>query len=270
MADKKPNQDILKAFGISGKLILLPGGEGTCYRVGDVVLKPVRDVREASWIAEINNNLDSSEFRIPKPIKSRGGDWVFDGWTASKFLQGKHKPGHYAEVIKLNTIFHKALKNVPKPAWFDKKTDVFAISDRMAWGEIPIPDFKITNKPLKKIFSRLKENQLPNQLIHGDWGIDQILFHNTLAPAVLDMTPYFRPKDYPIADMLISAIINDNVNITILDLGKDINNFNQLMLRALIFRTCTYVGFQIHPENNYDWTPTIIKYVNLIDTIIEN
>ena len=42
------------------------------------------------------------------------------------------------------------------------------------------------------------------------------------------------------------------------------------MLRALIFRTCTYVGFQIHPENNYDWTPTIIKYVNLIDTIIEN
>jgi len=82
------------------------------------------------------------------------------------------------------------------------------------------------------------------------------------------MTPYFRPADYPIADMLLSAVVNDNADISILDLGKDIKDFDQLILRALIFRTCTYIGFQVHPENSYDWSPTIVEYLDLFDLVI--
>ncbi|MBU0613191.1 hypothetical protein KKB10_04190 [Patescibacteria group bacterium] len=269
MAGKIPNQDILSAFGTSGEPILLPGGEGTCYRVGDIVLKPTKDVIEASWITEINNNLASDKFRVPKSIRAKNGAWNFDGWSASEFLQGKHRPGNYAEAIEVSMMFHKALADIPKPDWFNKKTDVFTMSDRMAWSEMPIYDFDIANKPLKKLFSLLRENRLPSQLIHGDWGLEQILFHDTLTPAVLDMTPYFRPKNYPIADMLISAMANDSADESILDLGNDINDFDQLILHAMIFRTCTYIGFQIHPENNYDWTSTIIKYLDLVNPVIE-
>ena len=269
MQKKIPNQDILNAFGISGKPILLPGGESTCYRVENVVFKTTKNAGETSWIAEINNNLDSNKFRVPKSIRAKDGSWVFDGWTASEFLQGEHRPGHYAEAIEVSKVFHKALTDIPKPNWFDQKTDVFAMSDRMAWGKMPIPDFELANKPLKKVFSLLRKNHLPNQLIHGDWGVEQILFHDTLPPAVLDMTPYFRPVNYPIADMLISAMVDDGADTSILDLGNNIKDFDQLVLRAIVFRTCTYIEFQIHPENNYNWTSIIIKYLDLIDTVIE-
>ena len=161
------------------------------------------------------------------------------------------------------------MAKVAKPDWFDKKTDVFALADKMAWKELPIYDFEIANEPLQRAFGLLRENQLPNQLVHGDWGPEQILFDDALPPAVLDMTPYFRPRDYPVADMLISAMVNDGADISILDLGKNIEDFDQLILRAMIFRTCTYIGFQIHPENNYNWTSIIIKYLALIDDVIE-
>ena len=269
MEEKTPNQEILNAFGVSGEPILLPGGEGNCYRVGDVVFKPTKDAIETSWIAEINNNLTSNEFRVPKSIQTKDGAWIFDDWAASEFLQGERRPDHYSEAIEVSMVFHKALVGIPKPDWFDKKTDVFAVSDRMAWGEIPTPNYQIANQPLKRVFGILKENRLPNQLIHGDWGPEQILFHDTLPAAVLDMTPYFRPAEYPIADMLISAIINDGADAAILDLGNYIKDFDQLVLRAMVFRTCTYVGFQIHPENDHDWTSIIIRYLDLIDTVIE-
>lgn len=269
MPEKIPSQDILNAFGLSEKPILLAGGEGMCYRVGEVILKPTRNALESSWIAEINNNLISDKFRVPKPLRAKNGTWVFADWTASQFLPGQHRPDHYAQAIKVSTDFHQAIAKVAKPDWFDKKTDVFALADKMAWGEIPAYDFEIANEPLKKAFALLRENQLANQLVHGDWGPEQILFDDTLPPAVLDMTPYFRPRDYPIADMFISAIANDGAEISILDLGKNIKDFDQLILRALIFRSCTYIGFQTHPENNYDWTPTIIKYLGLLDNILK-
>jgi len=269
MSERIPNQDILEAFGVFGEPALLRGGQDTCYRVENIVLKPTNNNLEASWIADINSNLVSDKFRVAKPARAKDGSWIFNGWTASEFLEGEHRLDHYGEAIEVSRNFHEALVGIPKPDWFDKKTDVFALSDRMAWGEIPIPDFDMINKPFKKIFDLLNANRLPNQLVHGDWGPDQILFHGTLTPAVLDMTPYFRPANYPIADMLVSSLVDKNADPSILALGIPIANFDQLALRALIFRICTYVGFQIHPENDHDWTPVITKYLNTIDIVMK-
>ena len=263
-----PTQEILHAFNVSGIPNLLSGGQGTSYRVDNVVLKPTRDIVEPSWLAEIQNGLSSNKFRVPKPSRAKNGSWVFNGWTASEFLEGEHRPGHYAEAIELSRSFHRALKGIPKPGWFDKKTDVFAISDKMAWGETSLPDYDHAKEPLQRIFNLLKENRLPNQLIHGDWGTGQILFHDTLPPAVLDMTPYFRPADYPIADMIVAALDHEDADTSIIDLGINVKDFDQLLLRALVFRTCTYIGFQIHPENDRDWVPTIDRHLDLIDPIV--
>ena len=268
MNEKIPSQDTLKAFGIVGEPALLQGGQGTCYRVEDVVLKPTNNDLETSWIASINNNLISDKFRVAKPLRAKDGLWVYNGWSASEFLDGKNKPSHYDESIEVSRNFHATLEGIQKPGWFDKKTDVFALSDRMAWGEIPLPDFQPASEVFKKIFRLLKDNRLPNQLIPGDWGPEQILFHDTLPPAVIDMTPYFRPADYPIADMMISAINHEGADISIIDLGKDIKDLDQLLLRALVMRTCTYIGFQIHPENSRDWISEIDSHLNMVDDVI--
>jgi len=161
-----PNQNILDAFSVSGTAIQLIGGEGECYRVGDVVLKPTRNSAEASWIADIYENLESDDFRIPQPVRAKNESWVYDGYTANKHLDGEIKKDNYLEAMELSKVFHNAIKDIEKVDFFDQKTDVFAIADRMAWGEMPIYDYEIANKAIEKLFALLKENQLPNQLIH--------------------------------------------------------------------------------------------------------
>ncbi len=263
-----PTREILNAFHLSGTPTLLEGGEGTCYRVGDIVLKPIKNVAEASWIAEMNNALVCDAFRVPTSHKAKDGSWVYQNWTACTFLAGEHRSTHYAEALALSEAFHQVLRHIPKPAWMDEKTDIFAQADRSAWGETPLPSFEPAMESFARVFRVLKENRLPFQVIHGDWNPDQLLFHETFPPAVLDMTPYYRPAAFPIADMLVSAMIHDQRDISIMNLGKDISDFDQLVLRAWVFRICSYIGFQIHPENDYDWKPTIRQYTDLVGPLL--
>jgi uncharacterized protein (TIGR02569 family) len=265
--DGAPPEEVIRAFGFSGKPTLISGGQNTCYRIDRVVFKPTEDIHEAAFIADIYYAAESDRFRVPTPFRAQNGLWVYNNWTANEFLDGEHRPGAYHEVVELCKIFHRVIKNIQKPEWFDKRENVFAIADKMAWGELPLPVFEPTNAKLQSIKEKLKPNRLPYQLIHGDWGPGQILFHNELTPAIIDMTPYFRPADYPIADTLLSAIVNHDFDLSILDLGQGIKDFDQLILRAFLFRISTYINFQIHPENERNWLPTINKYLELADAI---
>ncbi|MFA5188013.1 MAG: phosphotransferase [Patescibacteria group bacterium] len=262
-----PPQKVLHAFNLTGDPILLSGGQGNSFLVDNVVLKPTKDVQEASWLAEINNSLISNEFRVPKPIRANDNSWVFEGWTANTFLSGEHIPGNYSGVIDVSKVFHKALIGIPKPDFFDQRNTVWSVADKIAWGELPLPDFALTNNPLLKIFKLLRKNELPNQLIHGDMGIGNVLFDKKLPPAVIDFSPYFRPADFAIAIMMIDALVFENADKSILNLGKDFKDFNQLLLRALVRRICEYIGHQTHKEASKDFSPEIIKHLQIIDII---
>lgn len=263
-----PSTQVLEAFNLKGNPVLLKGGQGTSYRIGEVVLKPTNDILEAKWLAEINSSLNSEKFRVSKPILSADGEWVFKGWTANTFLPGRHIRGNYAQLIQVSKDFHQALSKIPKPEFFDDRNDVWAIADRIAWGELPVPDFELTNEPLKKIFKLLKPNKLPNQLIHGDMGTGNVLFDDKLPPAVIDLSLYYRPADFAIAVMMIDALVYEGADKTILELGKDLKDFDQLLLRALVRRICEYIGHQNHPEAVKDFSPEIIKHLNIMDIII--
>ena len=268
MKSNIPNKNILKAFGVSGKPIRLAGGQGTCYRVDNLVLKPTNNIIESSWIADVCNNLRSDKFRVPKPIMAKNSSWVFNNWTANKFVVGKHEAGNYVEAIKISKTFHQSLVDIPKPEFFDKRNNLWAIADRIAWGELPLPDFELTNQALRKIFKLLTKNKLPNQLIHGDWGTGNILFSKKLGPAVIDFSPYWRPADFAVAIMIIDALVYEGAKESIINLCKNIPDFNQLLLRALVRRICEYIGFQKHKENVKDFSEDIIKHLKLIDIIL--
>jgi uncharacterized protein (TIGR02569 family) len=265
-----PNQDIIKAFGISGEPTPLAGGQGTSFRVGDVVLKPTNNAVEASWVADIFGSIFSDNFRVPKPIRAENGMWIFNGWTANSFVSGEHLVGHYAEAIELSKVFHEALIDIPKPTFFDKRNDVWSVADKIAWSELPLPNFELTNEPLQRIFSLLRKNELPNQLIHGDWGTGNILFDNKLAPAIIDFSPYWRPADFAIAIMIIDAMVYEGATVSIIGLCKSIKDFDQLLLRALVRRICEYIGHQNHIENIQDRSEDILKHLELIDTVINS
>lgn len=81
-----PSSAVLDAFAIDGDPVALPGGEGMSLRVGDCVVKRVHDANEAEWTQELLSRTEQVGFRIPEPVQSRRGHWVYDGWSASRFI----------------------------------------------------------------------------------------------------------------------------------------------------------------------------------------
>jgi len=266
MKHNSPDICVLKAFGVSGKPVRFTGGQGTSYLVDNIVLKPTSNSIEASWIANMYNNLNSDKFRIAKPIRAKNNSWVFNKWTANKFIKGKHKEGNYLEIIKVSKIFHKALLGIPKPAFLNNNNDAWGIADKIAWGELPVPKNRLTNEAFKKIFNNLNSNKLPNQIIHGDIG-GNVLFDSKLVPTVIDFCPYWRPANFAIAITIIDGLVWQNAHKLIIDLCKDIKDFDQLLLRALARRICEYLEHQ--KNNNKDYSEDIIKHTNIVDTVIE-
>ncbi|MCC7432345.1 hypothetical protein IT412_02345, partial [Candidatus Peregrinibacteria bacterium] len=228
-----PSAETLAAFNLEGIPVLLAGGGGQTYRINNAVLKPAGNEVLMSWLAEITENLTSEKFRLPKPLRTKNGDWTFQGWIGHQFLDGHHEDPGFIKSIEVCQDFHQAMNKIEKPNFYNQLDDPFHQADKMVWGEIPLPDYDLTNEPLKILFSRFKKIDAPDQLIHGDWGFGNMLFHEHLPPAIIDITPYFRPANLPIAGMLIHAIIEGADISSTLQLGKHIKDFDQLVLRAL-------------------------------------
>ena len=89
MKNNIPNKNVLTAFGVSGDPIRLIGGQGTCYKVDNLVLKPTDNETEASWVAETYNNLDSDKFRIAKPVRANN---IPNQDSLRKFLKEEYGP----------------------------------------------------------------------------------------------------------------------------------------------------------------------------------
>jgi hypothetical protein len=55
----RPGPEVLASFGASADPVSLPGGRGTAWRAGEVVLKPAGDPRVARWTADLYRDLHS-------------------------------------------------------------------------------------------------------------------------------------------------------------------------------------------------------------------
>jgi len=75
---------------------------------------------------------------------------------------------------------------------------------------------------------------LPRQLVHGDLG-GNVLFRDVLPPAVIDVSPFWRPVGYADAVVVADAVAwggggDELVERLLRDQGE------QLLLRAILFR----------------------------------
>lgn len=225
------SENVLAAFAVTEQIELLVGGQGNNYRAGDVVLKPIDNIEEYEWIAETMNNIKQDGFRVPHFIKSINGNWVEEGWAAYNFVEGTHKENHWEEKINACELFHYALKNLPCPDFISRKNDPWAIADRVVWGEQSIKHNPRLQKELNKLKALLKPINLPNQLVHGDFT-GNVLFQENLPPAIIDFSPYFRPKDFAKAIIVVDALVWEGADESILQLVKDLPEIKQLIIRA--------------------------------------
>jgi uncharacterized protein (TIGR02569 family) len=250
---------VLAAFGVGGcPAIPVAGGQGTSWRSGDLVFKPTGagagtetspgagtwkgagagvGADELAWLAEVSPGITGDGFRLAQPIAARDGSLSFGGWCASRYEAGQPEPRRWAEIIAVGARFHAALRTTPRPAFLDRRSNPWAISDRVAWGEQPAGAYPGVSC-LPELIAALRPLSVPGQLIHGDLS-GNVLFHDQLPPAIIDFTPYWRPAGYAAAVVVADALVCEGADASLLDAVSDVEHFGQYLVRALIFRRLT-------------------------------
>ncbi len=223
MTAEPPPVHVLAAFGVTGKPELLAGGTGRSWRAGPLVLKPLdRAPHELAWQAELFSSIQQDGFRVARPRPE-----VVDGWTASEYVAGTHEDGRWREIIAVGARLHAALSHVARPdAIIDRRTDPWAVGDRVAWGEAAWPD-------LDDVLAVFEPVEAPSRLIHGDLT-GNVLFHDELSPAVIDFAPYWRPLEFASAIVVSDALCWHGASDELADAVD-----RQYLLRATVYRAVT-------------------------------
>ena len=265
--NKKPDKNIALAFGSNNTPKLLKGGQGETYRAGEIVLKPApQNKEELLWSINLLNNLNNKKFRTVKYIKARNDSWVFKGWVAYKYIEGKHRNKNIEDICNVAVDFHKAIKSILKPTFLDARKDAWAMADKMAWGELPLPlYFQPTKDILTKLQNKRKKLNLKNQIIHGDIS-GNILFNKKHSPTIIDFSPYWRPANFAMAVVFVDAIVWNGVNKNKIKKFQNIKHFEQLIIRALIRRICELVN--LSQNGTKDYINDIQKIIKQADRII--
>lgn len=242
---------VAAAFGVNAEIALLPGGADLkTFRSGNVVLRYLgKNAQEAgNWNAELFNHIKEDGFRVAKPIKAADGSWIVNGWVAEQFFEGRQATVDDLPII-INAVdrFHKALVGRSLPDYRKTEHTMWDLADEWAWGEVPRD---IDPKLYEIIFGLLnlkKPVNLPDQLIHGDLNLNNILIADNQAPAIIDLAPYWRPAEFAQAVMAywVGPYTGD---IEILNNFRHIPEFDQMLIRAGLRMALT----QKDPQNATD------------------
>ncbi len=226
---------------MSAELELLEGGEGRCWRAGDVVFKPCDELEVWSWLAEHLPTVKENGFRLPLPVASTRGEWVVGGWCAQQAVEGEHPDGNrWADVLHTLGLFHRAVQHLPCPGFIVRKSVVnqWETGDRVAWEE---EEFSEAYEPLSFLFSLRAPVQADSQLIHGDFS-ENVLFSPDHAPAVIDISPYWRPVGFAYGIVVADAVCWRNANPEeLVECVSHVQGFPQFLIRALIYRMVTTI-----------------------------
>lgn len=234
-----PPRHVLAAFGVAGlSPFPLSGGQGTSWRAGELVLKQAdADQDELRWWARVCPQVRRDGFRLAPPQRAADGSLCVDGWCATEFVAGRHEQSRWPEIIAVGERFHRALRGIARPRFLDRRSSPWAISDRVAWGEVPSSTFPDV-RYLPQLTVALRPVPAPSQLVHGDLS-GNVLFHDQLAPTIIDFSAYWRPAPYASAIVVADALLWEGADSQILDAVSHIDDFGQYLIRALIFRLVT-------------------------------
>ncbi len=244
-------EGVLAAFGVAGVVpVRLPGGQGTTWRAGPVVLKPADSVRAGRWFAEVYDALNGPGFRVPRPVRPVTGDWVALGWTCWRWVAGAAADWsgispRWPELIAVSRALHAALAAVSVPPWRGTEENPWVTGDQVAWGErdpgaLLGPAAGSLAGQVRMLLSALRPLDLPDQLIHADLA-GNVLFAAGAPPAVIDFSPLERPAGLPLAVVAVDTLQWHQALPEVLDQLAGEPELDQLLARALIYRHVTEI-----------------------------
>ena len=213
------------------------------------------------WIHGVFSDVVQDGFRFALPLSADNGELFVHGWCAQTALAGSHPVGgNWKGVLSAGDVFHSAIAHIARPDFLDANDDPWALGDRVAWGEIEAPN---EHPVLSGLLELCEPIELPEQLIHGDLT-ENVLFADGLAPAIIDFCPYYRPVGFSSAVVVADAVCWRQADPDeLLGYVSSINEFPQLLLRALIYRIVTTLAFK-NKENLDGYKPGIEMVQKLI------
>ena len=209
----EPGDAVIAAFGLgSGHGEVLHDGDETSIRVGDVVLKQVGDAASAAWAQSVLTAVRPTLFRVPRPLTSRDGRWVVDGWSATEFVDGLQplvkEPQRTVDVGReLAALLTDRVSGAAEVV--RRRTDRWALADRVAWRELEATSLGL-NTDVCEMVERLT-GDIPRcddavTVIHGDLA-GNVFLDASGSAVVLDLSPYVRPAPYGAAIVVVDHML---------------------------------------------------------------
>lgn len=238
-----PPPHVRAAFGVKDAVPEVVG-VGPVWRCGEVGLRPVASPAEAAWVAQTLGELHVPDLRIGRPLRSSDGRWVVGGWVAFRFIEGHPEP-RYDEIVSASLRLHKATADLPRPRFLQARADVFALADRVAWGEEDAPlDPTLGGRLFDVLAGMRREVKLESQVVHGDL-FGNVLFIGDAAPGIVDFAAYHRPPEWAAAVVVVDALAWGGADEAILERWSHLAEWPQMLRRALLFRLAVHA---LHPR----------------------
>jgi uncharacterized protein (TIGR02569 family) len=228
---------VLRAFDVEETPRPLAGGQGSSWAAGELVFKPGGGpVHE--WLAQTLVDVLADGFRLAAPVRTLHGTWSWEGWSATRWVEGS-EPDHtkastWLDILEAGRAFHRAITHLDRPDCLDARDDWWAVADRVAWGEHVVqfhPEFADLSRRLQRAFEPLG----PPQIVHADLT-GNVLLSPMLPPAVIDISPYWRPPEYADGVVVADALCWHGAQASLLDQA---GVPTAAVARALLFRMTT-------------------------------
>lgn len=238
-SSQPPPAHVLAAFGVAGATAEpLAGGQESSWRAGSAVLKPAeQSVPELDWLTHVYSRIQPDGVRISRQRAAAGGAVCVDGWSATDYVAGWHASRRWPDVIAAGDRLHLALAGLARPAFLDQRDNPWTTGDRVAWGELAPAQFREV-RHLPRLLAAIRPVAAASQLIHGDLT-GNVLFDESLPPAIIDFAPYWRPAAFASAIVVADALVWEGADASILAAVSHIGDFGQYLLRAIIYRAVT-------------------------------
>ena len=254
----QPPANVLRAFGVEEPPRPLAGGQGSSWAAGELVFKPGGGpVHE--WLAQTLVDVLADGFRLAAPVRTLDGTWSWEGWSATRWVEGSEpdhtKPSTWLDILEVGRAFHRAIAHLDRPDCLDARDDRWAVADRVAWGEHVVqlhPEFADLSRRLQRALEPLG----PPQIVHADLT-GNVLLSATLPPAVIDISPYWRPPEYADGVVVADALCWHGAQASLLDQA---GVPTAAVARALLFRMTTTNEAVLHGRGDVDLADEARRY----------
>ncbi|ADG77759.1 Aminoglycoside phosphotransferase OS=Tsukamurella paurometabola (strain ATCC 8368 / DSM / CCUG 35730 / CIP 100753 / JCM 10117 / KCTC 9821 / NBRC 16120 /NCIMB 702349 / NCTC 13040) OX=521096 GN=Tpau_1127 PE=4 SV=1 [Tsukamurella paurometabola] len=271
MSPVEPPAHVLATFGLDGiEPIALGADWDGGWRCGEVVLSLIADHARAAWSAKVREDLYVDGMRLARPFRATDGRYVVSGWRADTFIAGSLEP-RFDEIISMANRLHEITRKLERPRFLIAPAvapftdvDYFQFADRAAWEDHPLAmarklgvldDATEDRERAVELVNELAELRRPveaePQLVHGDLS-GAVLFAGAAAPGLTDFTPYWRPATWAAAVVAVDGLAWGGADDGLLLRWKDLPEWPQMVLRALIFRLAVHA---VHPRSEADALP---------------